>query len=105
MEKYVVNPVVVRMQESAKGSIYQSIVAMGFRARQINDDFKAELGRRMEGVAVNTNDENEGGNDDQIKISREFDKYPKPTFLAMKEISDGKLTFEMPEDDSAVEFE
>ena len=38
MEKYIVNPVQVRMKETAKGSVYQAIVAMGFRARQINDD-------------------------------------------------------------------
>lgn len=95
MEKYVVNPVVVRMQESAKGSIYQSIVAMGFRSRQVNDYIKGELSNRMADI-IPTADESEGANFDQISISREFDRLPKPTFIAMKEISDGKLKFELP---------
>lgn len=97
MEKYVVNPVVIRMQESAKGSIYQSIVAMGFRARQINDDIKSELNLKMADI-IPTNDESEGDNQDLITISKEFDRLPKPTFIAMKEISDGKLTFEIPKE-------
>lgn len=85
------------MKESAKGSIYQSIVAMGFRARQINDDIKSELNTKMADI-IPTTDESEGANQDQITISRDFDKLPKPTFIAMKEIFEEKLTFEIPKD-------
>ncbi len=95
MEKYIVNPVLVRMKESARGSIYQSIVAMGFRSRIINDQIKAELQEKMADIPI-SNDESEGVNYDQLTISKEFDKLPKPTFIAMKEISDEKLRFEMP---------
>jgi len=96
LEKYVVNPVLVRMQESDKGSIYQSIVAMGMRARQINDFIKFELNERMADI-VPTQDESEGVNFDQLTISREFDKLPKPTFIAMKEIFEKKISYEIPE--------
>jgi len=95
LDKFNVNPVVVRMQESDKGTVYQSIVAMGFRARQINDDIKNEIANRMEDIII-TNSESEGANFDQIAISREFDSVPKPTFLAMKEILDNRLHFELP---------
>ncbi len=98
MAKYIVNPIEVRMHESNKGSIYQSIVAMGFRSRQINDDIKNEIKFRMSDV-LTTGDDNDP-NYDQISISKEFDRYPKPTFLAMKEIEDGKLTFYLPEKDA-----
>ena len=94
MDPYVVNPVIVRMNESEKGIIYKSIVAMGFRARQINDDIKNEVAKRM--VDVIDDSDTEGTNFDQMAISREFDRIPKPTFLAMKEMSDGKLTYEIP---------
>jgi DNA-directed RNA polymerase subunit K/omega len=80
------------MKESSKGSIYQSIVAMGFRARQINDDIKFELNTRMADV-IPTNDESETINYDQLSISKEFDRLPKPTFLAMREIYEDKLKF------------
>jgi DNA-directed RNA polymerase subunit K/omega len=92
LEKYIVNPIRVRMKESSKGSIYQSIVAMGFRARQINDDIKFELNTRMADV-IPTNDESETINYDQLSISKEFDRLPKPTFLAMREIYEDKLKF------------
>lgn len=86
------------MQESEKGTVYQSIIAMGFRARQINDDIKRELTSRMADVI--TTDETEGANFDQIHISREFDRIPKPTFLAMKEVKDGKLKWELPREEN-----
>ena len=101
MEKYIVNPIVVRMKESEKGTVYQSIIAMGFRARQINDDFKAELTDRLADITVTT-DDSEVTNFDQITVSREFDKYPKPTFLAMKEIMENKLHWELPEPEEEV---
>lgn len=94
MEKYIVNPIKIRMKESAKGSIYQSIVAMGFRSRQISDDIKYELNLRMADV-IPANDDAETINYDQLSISKEFDKLPKPTFLAMREIQDSKLTFRL----------
>ncbi len=96
MEKYLVNPILVRMKESAKGTIYQSIVAMGFRSRQINDDIKMELTERLKDV-ITTTEETESVNFDQISISREFDKLPKPTFMAMKEMFESKLIWELPE--------
>lgn len=94
MENYIVNPVELRTKESEKGSIYQSIVALGFRTRQINDDIKMELDARLADVIPT--EESEGANFDQIAISKEFDKYPKPTFLAMKELSEEKLVFTLP---------
>lgn len=103
MAKYIVNPIEVRMKESARGSIYQSIVAMGVRSRQINDDIKAELNNRMADI-IPTTDESEGVNLDQISISKEFDRLPKPTFLAMKEIEDEKLSFRFPDPTEEQEF-
>jgi len=97
MDRYIVNPIKVRMKESAKGSIYKAIVALGFRARQINDDFKEEIRERMADI-IPTADDNEVANSDQLKISKEFDQMPKPSFLAMKEIYDDDLKFEIPKE-------
>jgi len=83
------------MKESSKGSIYQSIVAMGIRSRQVNDYIKDELTNRMADIIPSATDEAEEVNYDQINISKEFEKLPKPTFIAMREIFDGKLTYRM----------
>jgi esterase/lipase len=93
---YYVNPVVVRMNESSKGVIYESIVAMSLRSRQINDDIKNEITARMADV-IDTGD-NDGANFDQIAISREFDRIPKPTFIAMREILENKLRYDSVDD-------
>ncbi len=95
MAKYIVNPIEVRMIESQKRSIYQSIVAMGVRARQINADVKSEIMEQMEDI-VPTADDNEIANADQVNISKKFEMMPKPSFIAMKEIFDGDLDYELP---------
>jgi DNA-directed RNA polymerase subunit K/omega len=94
LDTYSINPVVVRMKESDKGIVYQSIVALGMRSRQINDQIKNEIQTRLADVI--TDNDTETTNYDQIAISREFDNMLKPTFLAMREILDDKLHFEMP---------
>lgn len=100
MAKYIVNPILVKMKESQKDSIYQSIVAMGFRARQINDDIRYELRHRLQDIISSSTEEADGQNADQITISREFEKLPKPTLIAMKEMYDGKLSFSYTLDDN-----
>ncbi len=96
MDNYKLNPILVRMKESEKGIIYQSIVAMGKRSRQINDFFKMELQEKLSGIIINTSD-NDSTNFDQIRISKEFDNRRKPTFIAMREIFEDKLKFVLPE--------
>ena len=96
MDNYKLNPILVRMKESEKGIIYQSIVAMGKRSRQINDYFKMELQEKLSSIIVNTSD-TDATNFDQIRISKEFDNRRKPTFIAMKEIYEDKLRFILPE--------
>lgn len=91
-----INPILVRMQESEKGIIYQSIVAMSMRSRQVNDDIKNEIADRMSDIIIDPND-TEGTNFDQIAISREFDTVPKPTFIAMQEILDKKMQYDLPD--------
>jgi DNA-directed RNA polymerase subunit K/omega len=93
MSKYIVNPILVKMKESKSGSIYQSIVAMGFRARQVNDDIRYELRYRMQDIISPSDEFEEVANPDQLSISKEFEKLPKATFIAMKEMYDNKLSF------------
>ncbi len=93
----IVNPVEVKMKESARGSLYESIVAMGLRARQVNDQIKTQLQAKMADI-ITDGDETEGTNFDQLAISREFDSVPKPTFIAMREMFDDSLEYNIPEE-------
>lgn len=94
MKDYIVNPVVLRSKVTDKSSIYEAIVAMGLRARQINDDIKMQLQARMQHISP-IDDDNEFGNYDQLEISKEFDKIPKPTFLAMQEMLKDHIHYEL----------
>jgi DNA-directed RNA polymerase subunit K/omega len=96
MKEYIINPVAVRLDSSDRGSIYEAITAMGLRARQINDDVKQQLQARMQHIDP-LEDETEYGNYDQMQISKEFDKIPKPTFIAMREIYERKLFYRVEE--------
>ena len=93
----IVNPVEVKMKESARGSLYESIVAMGLRARQVNDQIKTQLQGKMADI-ITDSDETEGTNFDQLAVSREFDMVPKPTFIAMREMFDDNLEYSIPEE-------
>jgi len=93
----IVNPVEVKMKEAARGCLYESIVAMGLRARQVNDQIKTQLQAKMADIIIE-GDETEGTNFDQLAISREFDLIPKPTFLAMREMMDDTLSYDIPEE-------
>ncbi|HAW08420.1 MAG: DNA-directed RNA polymerase subunit omega [Chloroherpetonaceae bacterium] len=97
MAKYIVNPILLRMKESEKGSIYQSIVALGMRARQINDQIKSEFNMRARDYLGNI-EESDDARHELYEISKDFDIIPKPTFIAMKELYEGKLHFELPKE-------
>lgn len=94
--KKTINPILVRMKETEKGVLYESIVAMGKRARQINDLLKQELHTRL--AEVTTSSETGEINFEQYSISKEFDNIPKPTILAMEELYEEKLSYHFPEE-------
>ncbi|MEW6511274.1 MAG: DNA-directed RNA polymerase subunit omega [Bacteroidota bacterium] len=80
-------------------NVHESIVAASKRARQINDDLKIEFNQRIELFAVKTETEGEENdvNPDQLKVSLEFEKRPKPTDVALEELLAGKLTWHFEE--------
>jgi DNA-directed RNA polymerase subunit K/omega len=81
---------------SASG-LYEALVITAKRARQIHQDLVIELRKRIETLqqlSSTTEAEEELDNTvnpDQLKISLEFEKRPKPTELAMQELLEQKL--------------
>jgi DNA-directed RNA polymerase subunit K/omega len=74
-------------------NVHEAIVAASKRARQINEETKIEFNQRIEMFTVKTESENEENdvNPDQLKVSLEFEKRPKPTDVALDELMKGKL--------------
>lgn len=88
-----IRPVDLKQATGPAASIYEAIVVISKRARQINDQLRDDLNRRLADVINPNDDDNDIMNFDQLAISREFDRIPKPTFLALEEMLDGKLKF------------
>lgn len=80
------------MKESEKGTVYQSIVALSMRSRQINDQIRTETLAQLEDVKIDS--DSDVINYEQIAISKKFDELLKPTFFAMKEILNNRLHIE-----------
>jgi DNA-directed RNA polymerase subunit K/omega len=76
------------------GNLYESIVVIGRRARQIGTKEKVELTEKLAEFATGIDNLEEiFENREQIEISRHFEKQPKPTATAIDEFLDGKLFF------------
>lgn len=94
------------------GNLYEGVVVTAKRARQIHDELKIELRSRLETLqqisAVTTEVEDDSdpvANPDQLKISLEFEKRPKPTDMALDEVVLGRIEKRYKEEEKPVEEE
>ena len=95
-----VKPVAMHEFLEHAGNIYEAIIVAAKRARQIHDDMKIELSQQLETLkALNATPEPEDdsevttANPDQLKISLEFERRPKPTEVALNEVRDKKVPY------------
>jgi len=84
-------------------NIYEAIVVVSKRSRQINEEMKIEFNQRIELVQPRVYDQEEISdqpptNPDQILIAQEFERRPKPTDVAIREIMAGELEFRYKEE-------
>lgn len=77
------------------GNAYEAIVVASRRARQISDERKVEFNQRLEGIKQiqESLEEDEKVNPEQVELSKEFDKYSKPTEQALDELLQSKIVF------------
>lgn len=89
-----IRPVDLKDVTGEASSVYEAIVVMSKRARQINDELKQNLDMRLEDVIAQFEEDQEmTNNPDQLAISKDFDRIPKPTFIAIDEMLDGEIDF------------
>lgn len=83
---------------SPTGNIYESVVIISKRARQIAVNLKEELNNKLAEFATTVDNlEEVFENREQIEISRFYERMPKPTTTATEEFLEGKLTYRMRE--------
>ncbi|MCS6965348.1 MAG: hypothetical protein NZ473_01070 [Candidatus Kapabacteria bacterium] len=108
MSSYVVNPAAVRMREDESGTLYPAVVAMGLRANDLAVQVRQKLEERIADLTEGTEPESEVYprrlQEEQLDIALEFERIPKPTFLAMKERYEGQLIYRIPEEPGSTEL-
>src|SRR6476661_2002172 len=78
------------------GNLYQSVVVVSKRARQIAVNLKEELNNKLAEFATTVDNlEEVFENREQIEISKFYERMPKPTNTATEEFIEGKLNFRL----------
>ena len=74
------------------GNIYESVVVVSKRAKQIAVNIKEELNNKLAEFATTVDNlEEVFENREQIEISKFYERMPKPTSTAMEEFLEGKV--------------
>ncbi len=96
-----IKTVEIKELEAKAANVYEAIVVLSKRSRQINDERKLEFNQRIETITALTVEEEEiePVNPDQLKISLEFENRPKPTEQALQELMTDKIEFHYKEED------
>ena len=78
--------------ENKVGNIYEAIVALEKRSNQISLELKEELLSKLDEFATHNDNLDEiFENKEQIEVSKFYEKLPKPTLIAIKELLDDQL--------------
>ncbi|MDR0694262.1 MAG: DNA-directed RNA polymerase subunit omega [Prevotellaceae bacterium] len=76
------------------GNIYEATMIIAKRSNQIAAEIKQELNHRMEEFSGYSDTlEETFENREQIELSRQFERMPKPTLTAIKEFEEGKIYY------------
>jgi len=93
----VVNTIITRNTEelaSVTGNIYESVMIVAKRAKQIAVKQKEELNNKLADFASTVDNLEEiFENREQIEISKFYERQPKPSTTALEEFVEGKIMF------------
>lgn len=79
------------------GNLYESIVIMAKRSNQIASSVKQDLETKLQEFATFSDGADEvQNNEEQIELSKYYEKLPKPTLIAAKEFHDDELIYDNP---------
>jgi DNA-directed RNA polymerase subunit K/omega len=93
----VVNTIITRDIDKISeqtGNLYESLMVIAKRARQIATKQKEELSNKLSDFASTVDNLEEiFENREQIEISKFYERQPKPTTTALEEFLEGKIMY------------
>ena len=101
-----IKPLDIEGMSNKAENIYEAIVVLLKRARQINEEMKIEFNQRIEMLQSKIFEPEEETeqpqtNPDQILVAQEFEKRAKPTETAINEMLNGQLSYRYKDDEQA----
>ena len=85
------------------GNIYETVAIIGKRANQISVAMKEELTRKLQEFGSSQDNLEEiFENDEQIQISRYYERLPKPTLIATQDFIEDKVYYRNPNRDREI---
>lgn len=88
--------------EQGTGNIFETIAILGKRANQIGTDIKEEINNRLEEYEQPADSLEEiYENREQIEMSKQYERMPKPVAYAVQEMLEGKIYHRNPANDPA----
>ncbi len=92
-------PLDLTVIDSHAENIYEAIVVLSNRARQINEEMKISLNQELEAFTTRgDSDEEVESNPEQTRISIEFEKLPKPTQKAVEDLMGERVSYRYKEE-------
>ncbi len=100
-----VKPINIEEITTKAENVYEAIVILLKRARQINEEMKIEFNQRIEMLQSRIFEPEEETdqpqtNPDQILVAQEFEHRPKPTETAINELMSDKLNYRYKEEET-----
>lgn len=78
-------------------NVYESVAIISKRSNQIASEMKDELTKKLKEFGVNNDSlEEVFENEEQIQISRYYERLPKPTLIATQEFVEDKVYYRNP---------
>lgn len=82
----------IRQLDAPTGNLYESLVIIAKRANQISANLKEELGNKLSDFAGHNDTlEEVFENREQIELSKQYERMPKPTLLATQEFLEDRI--------------
>ena len=101
-----IKPIDIEALSGKAENVYEAIVILLKRSRQINEEMKIEFNQRIEMLQSRIFEPEEETeqpqtNPDQILVAKEFEQRPKPTETAINELMNDTMSYRYKEEDPA----
>ncbi len=102
-----IKPIDIEALSDKAENVYEAIVILLKRSRQINEEMKIEFNQRIEMLQSRIFEpeteetEQPQTNPDQILVAKEFEQRAKPTETAINELMGSQITYRYKEEDPA----